>query len=98
MSGSATATETKIEVTIPKLYSVVLYNDDFTPMEFVVAVLMRVFNKSEDEAEAIMLDIHNKNKAKIGLYTRDIATTKVNQILALATAANYPLLAKAEES
>src|SRR5210317_28304 len=70
----------------PPMYAVVLLNDDFTPMEFVVQVLIHLFRKSEDEAEAIMMDVHKKGKGIAGVFTKDIAETKVRQVNDVARA------------
>lgn len=79
------------------MWVVVLHNDDFTPMDFVVAILEEVFDKDEAEAEEIMLRVHNEGRSKVHRYTREIAETKVSQTMALATAHGHPLLCTAEE-
>jgi len=75
----------------PKMHQVVMLNDDFTPMEFVVAVLQRFFNKNHEEATQIMLKIHLHGKGICGIYTRDVASTKVEQVLEAAHHAGHPL-------
>lgn len=75
----------------PPMYQVVLLNDDYTPMEFVVAVLRRVFSKSEDEAERIMLKVHHEGRGVCGIYPRDIAATRVEIVRQLAVAREHPL-------
>lgn len=73
------------------MYQVVLLNDDYTPMEFVVIVLQRVFGKSPEEAEHIMLRVHHEGRGVCGIYTRDIAATKVDRVMRLARANQHPL-------
>lgn len=75
----------------PELYDVVILNDDFTTMEFVVEVLIKIFYKGESEAEKIMLDVHQKGSGTVGQYTLDIATSKVERATALARASSFPL-------
>ena len=80
----------------PKRYKVLLHNDDFTPMEFVILVLMQVFNKSESDATSIMLYAHTHGYAVAGVYSYEIAETKMNETLALANKAQFPLLCTLE--
>jgi len=75
----------------PELYRVIMWNDDYTTMDFVVEVLADIFYKSYDEAVAIMLDIHQKGKGVCGTYTYEIAETKVQQTLQRARANEFPL-------
>src|SRR5690554_3033115 len=75
----------------PPLYQVVLLNDDYTPMEFVVMVLQRIFGKNEDEAARIMLKVHHEGRGVCGVYTRDIAATKVEMVQQTAHAHQHPL-------
>ena len=75
----------------PDMYRIVLLNDDYTPREFVVWVLVKVFYKSEEEGTRIMLDAHTKGKSIIGVYTYDIARTKVMQVDNLAKQHQHPL-------
>lgn len=76
----------------PKKYKVVMFNDDFTTMEFVTFTLIEIFGKSEGEAHSIMLNIHNKGKAIVGEYTKEIAQTKVSICMATAEKYEQPLL------
>jgi len=75
----------------PEQYKVILLNDDYTSMEFVVEILMVIFHKSIDEASRIMLDVHKKDKGVIGVYTWDIAITKIEQVHTAAKANGFPL-------
>lgn len=75
----------------PPMYQVVLLNDDYTPMEFVVVVLQRIFGKSEDEAARIMLKVHHEGRGVCGVYPRDIAATRVEMVRRMAQARQHPL-------
>jgi len=87
----------EISLKYPKKYKVLLLNDDYTSMEFVVDVLMSIFHKSFTEAEAIMLEIHKKGKGICGIYTHEIAETKVMQVHKKARDNGFPLRAQMEE-
>ena len=80
----------------PRVYKVLLHNDDYTPMEFVVLILREVFNKSDADATAIMLHAHTHGFAVAGVYSFEIAETKVQQTMALASKASFPLLCSME--
>ena len=80
----------------PKKYKVVMYNDDFTPMDFVVAALMLVFHKSEEEAMKLMFDVHNKNRGIAGVYSKEIADTKVTSVIKFARQSGHPFYVEAE--
>jgi ATP-dependent Clp protease adaptor protein ClpS len=84
------------EISEPPKYRVILHNDDYTSMEFVVRVLMDIFGKSSDEAEALMWRIHEKGSAICGVYTFEIAETKAEQVKMLARQNSFPLLATIE--
>ncbi|HEX9667712.1 MAG TPA: ATP-dependent Clp protease adapter ClpS [Thermodesulfobacteriota bacterium] len=84
-------TEETTQLKRPDMYRIVLLNDDYTPREFVVWVLVKVFYKSEEEGTRIMLDAHTKGKSIIGVYTYDIARTKVMQVDNLAKQHQHPL-------
>lgn len=75
----------------PPLYRVKLLNDDFTPMDFVVEVLERFFNKSREQATTLMLQVHNEGSAICGVYPLDVAETKVRQVITLARDNQHPL-------
>lgn len=89
--------ETRLALDEPAQYKVLLHNDDYTSMEFVVEVLMHVFRKSLPESEKIMLEIHHMGKGTCGIYTHEIAETKVHQVRELAKSNGFPLLATMEE-
>jgi ATP-dependent Clp protease adaptor protein ClpS len=80
----------------PNKYKVVFYNDDYTPMNLVTLILMEVFNKSELEARTIMLKVHKGGKAIAGVYSKEIAQTKVDTTKMYARDAGYPLHAETE--
>lgn len=84
-------TETRRKTATPSLYRVILLNDDYTPMDFVVIVLESVFHKSSVEATRIMLEVHKKGAGLAGVYTREIAETKIDTVHELARSQKYPL-------
>lgn len=75
----------------PRRYKVIIYNDDFTTMEFVVLVLTSVFFKSAEEAEALMLTVHKSGSAVVGIYSYDMAISKVRKATMMAREENFPL-------
>jgi ATP-dependent Clp protease adaptor protein ClpS len=89
--GVVVEKKTEKKTARPRLYKVLLHNDDFTTMEFVVAVLQQVFHHGETSAMAIMLNVHKTGVGVAGVYTREIAETKVQQTMELAKEAEYPL-------
>ena len=89
--------ETLLALDEPTQYKVLLHNDDYTTMEFVVDILMNVFHKSLEEAELIMIEIHHKGKGVCGIFTYEIAETKVYQVKEIAKSSGFPLLATMEE-
>ncbi len=92
-SGTDTgvATKTKPKTKKPALYRVLMLNDDYTPMEFVVLVLEKYFGKSNQEATQIMLHVHQKGVGVCGVFTFEVAETKVNQVMDLARKQQHPL-------
>ena len=93
-SPSDHGTALKPEVAKPKLppmFKVLLLNDDYTPMEFVVACIENFFNKSREQATQIMLQVHTEGMGVCGIYPQDIAETKLNQVLKHAQEAQHPL-------
>ena len=89
-------TDSKQQLKKPPLYKVLLHNDDYTTMEFVVWVLQMVFQKDQDEAMALMLAVHQTGRGVAGVYTKDIADTKCDQVMELAEANAMPLLCTTE--
>jgi ATP-dependent Clp protease adaptor protein ClpS len=87
----------ELDLEEPKKYKVFLLNDDFSTMDFVIDVLVKVFRKSVDEASVIMLNIHNNGKEICGTYSYEIAGTKVAQVKAMAREKGFPLKATMEE-
>jgi len=79
------------EVKEPSMYRVVLLNDDYTPQDFVVKVLISVFHKKPIEATQIMMDVHKKGKGVVGVYTYDIGMTKIDQVTREARKEGFPL-------
>ena len=75
----------------PKHYKVIMHNDDFTPMDFVVKILIEIFYKPESEATAIMLAVHEQGKMVVGIYSYDLAVTLSSKATAIARDAGYPL-------
>lgn len=90
-SGTAVVTKTKPRTKKPSLYRVILLNDDYTPMEFVVHVLMKIFTKSQDDATIIMMHIHNHGAGECGVYTYEVAETKVTHVMDMARKHQHPL-------
>ena len=95
-TGVVTETRSKPKLKRPKLYKVILHNDNYTTMEFVVQVLIEVFHKSESDAMAIMLHVHHRGAGVAGVYTFEVAEAKVNKTMRLAREAQYPLLCTME--
>ncbi|MBF0273389.1 MAG: ATP-dependent Clp protease adapter ClpS [Magnetococcales bacterium] len=104
MSQSDFTADTQLDSTTrnhlqePPLFKVILLNDDFTPMEFVVDTLMQFFNKSIEEATQVMLNVHLKGFGICGLFTRDIAETKVMQVNRHARLHQHPLQCRMEKN
>jgi len=90
-SGTGIITKTRTKTKKPSLYRVLLLNDDYTPMEFVVYILERFFNKGRDEATQIMLHVHQKGVGLCGVYTYEVAETKVTQVMNFASQHQHPL-------
>ena len=94
VEGEKVVAEESVSPKKPSQYSVIILNDDYTPMEFVVHVLQRFFQMAESEATQVMLEIHNKGSAQAGIYPKDIAETKSYQVNHYAQKNKYPLLSK----
>lgn len=95
---TATQTTTKVRLKEVSLFQVLLHNDDYTPMEFVVEVLKQFFGKNADEANAIMLAIHQNGLGVAGVYTKEIATQKANETMKAAKMYGHPLKASIKEA
>jgi len=89
--GTAVITRTRTKTKKPSLYRVLILNDDYTPMEFVVHVLERFFQKNHDAAYRIMMHVHNHGVGECGVYTFEVAETKVSQVMDLARQHQHPL-------
>lgn len=87
----------KTKQKFPPMYKVILHNDDYTTMEFVVEILISVFGKPLEKAKQIMLNIHNKGKETCGIYPRQIAETKVETVHNLASSKGFPLKSTMEK-
>lgn len=90
--------QTDKKVDEPKMYRVVLHNDHYTTMDFVVEILVKIFHMPTARAVQVMLDVHKKGVGVCGVYTLDIAVTKVNQVHQMAKAREYPLKCSYEEA
>lgn len=88
--------ETREKIDKPRMYQVLLHNDNYTTMDFVVTLLVVVFHKKENEALRIMLDVHQKGIGVVGTYTYQVAETKVARALEMARQAEFPLLCTME--
>ncbi len=85
------------KVRLPKRFAVLLYNDDYTTMEFVIEVLQKVFRKNKNEAMSIMLQVHGEGKGKCGVYTYETAEMKVSRVLQMSRGQGHPLKCTMEE-
>ena len=90
-TGAAVITRTRTQTKKPSMYRVLLLNDDYTPMEFVISVVRRYFNKTADEATLIMLHVHNNGVGECGVFTYEVAETKVTQVMDFARKHQHPL-------
>jgi ATP-dependent Clp protease adaptor protein ClpS len=90
-SGAAVITRTRTQAKRPNMYRVLLLNDDYTPMEFVIMVLQAYFNKNSEEATRIMLHVHHNGVGECGVFTYEIAETKVAQVMDHARKNQHPL-------
>lgn len=89
--------ESDVQTQRPSFYKVILLNDDFTPMDFVVHVIMKFFQKSKDTATSLMFQVHKEGKAVVGKYTLEVAETKTTQVTEYAKKFEYPLLCSYEK-
>src|ERR1700722_5045970 len=98
MQHGVVVEESKPEVARPPLYQVVLLNDDYTPMDFVVVVLETFFNMNRELATQVMLHVHTRGKGGWGVFTREVAETKVTQVNEFSRAHQHPLLCTLEKA
>ena len=91
-------TQSKPKAKKPSMYKVIMLNDDYTPMEFVVMILERFFNKNHEEASQIMLHVHQKGVGVCGVYTYELGETKVTQVMDLARQHQHPLQCTLEKA
>ncbi len=96
-SKTGLATKTRPVTKKPSLYKVLLLNDDYTPMEFVIHVLERFFSKGREDATRVMLHVHQKGVGVCGVYTYEVAETKVTQVMDLAKEHQHPLQCRMEK-
>ena len=96
--GSVAVEDSRPELNPPRQYKVVLLNDDFTPMEFVIEVLETFFGMDREKATRVMLHVHTRGKGVCGIFTRDVAETKVAQVNDYARSHQHPLLCSMEEA
>lgn len=96
-NDSAVLPRTEEEVKVPRLYKVLLHNDDYTPMEFVIEILESIFHKANPLATQIMLDVHKKGSGLCGVYPYEVAETKVSQVIGKAKKHRHPLRCTMEE-
>ncbi len=89
--------KSKTKINVPRQYVVVMHNDDFTPMDFVVNILMEIFNKQYEEAVTIMMQVHKGNRGIVGTYSYDIAHSKAEKAMILAREEGYPFRVTVEE-
>ncbi len=89
--GDAALKPSAVKPKLPAMFKVLLLNDDYTPMEFVIEVIERFFNKDREQATQIMLKVHTEGVGVCGVYPQDIAETKMNQVLNLAKEYQHPL-------
>jgi ATP-dependent Clp protease adaptor protein ClpS len=90
-TASGVAVQTRAKTKRPSMYKVLMLNDDYTPMEFVVHVLERFFSKTREEATQVMLHVHRRGVGVCGVYTYEVAETKVNQVTEFARRNQHPL-------
>jgi ATP-dependent Clp protease adaptor protein ClpS len=96
--GDLVVQETRPQLAPPPMYKVVIMNDDYTPMDFVVEVLESFFNMDREKATRVMLTIHTEGQATVGIYTRDVAETKAAQVVDYAQQNQHPLLCRVEQA
>lgn len=97
-TGTGVVTKTRVETRKPALYKVLLLNDDYTPMEFVVHVLQRFFRMSMEDATRVMLHVHQRGVGVCGIFTYEVAETKVTQVMDFAKQHQHPLQCTLEKA
>jgi ATP-dependent Clp protease adaptor protein ClpS len=97
-AGNVVLERQRAQVRPPPLYKVLLLNDDFTPMDFVVLVLQQFFYMNQEQAMRVMLKVHHEGKGVCGVFSRDIAVTKVEQVTTFARQRQHPLACVMEEN
>jgi ATP-dependent Clp protease adaptor protein ClpS len=97
-SQGSVATKDRVETVEPPMYKVLLHNDDYTSMEFVIAILIGVFQKTSPEATRIMLNVHEQGIGVAGIYTREICETKIEKVHSLARQREFPLRCSMEKA
>ncbi|MDX1915310.1 MAG: ATP-dependent Clp protease adapter ClpS [Methylophilus sp.] len=90
-TGDTALRPSAVKPKLPEMFKVLLLNDDYTPMEFVVETIQRFFNKSREQATQIMLKVHTEGVGVCGVYSREIAETKMNQVMTHARESQHPL-------
>lgn len=90
--------QSRVRAKKPSLYNVIMLNDDYTPMEFVIMVLERFFNKNQEQATQIMLHVHQKGVGVCGVFTYEVAETKVTQVMDMAKEHQHPLQCTLEKA
>lgn len=98
MEATQTVNDTDVTITRPNKFKVVFHNDDMTPMEFVIDLLQSVYNKSQQQAETITVQVHNEGKGVAGIYYYEIAEQKVAESTMISRTAGYPLTIDIEEA
>lgn len=96
--GSVAVAPVKPKLSSPPMYQVILVNDDYTPMDFVTEVLETFFNLSREKATQVMMKVHTRGQAVCGVYTKDVAETKAEQVNSYSREHQYPLLCKIEKN
>ena len=89
--STALSTDTLTKLKVPSLYKVILLNDDYTPMDFVMQILEEIFSKSPVEAEKLCMDIHNQGRGICGIYSKEVAEQKVFEVTTIAKSYKHPL-------
>lgn len=98
MSDTVTVVKTVTQLKEPDMYRVVFHNDDYTPMEFVIAILIQFFEKSEEESVVIAQHVHEKGRGIAGTYTHEVASQKVDDVTAVSNANKHPLRVTMEKA